>query len=121
MFFKYNLYTLIWAVIILLLVLMPGAQMAKADVVFSFDKIAHGFVFCVLVFLMIVGFAKQNTFTPLRSHPVKYALLISIAYALILEAGQLLVSGRMVEVYDAVANVSGCLVGYGIFYVVYKL
>ena len=121
MFFKYNLYTLIWAVIILLLVLMPGAQMAKADVMFSFDKIAHGFVFCVLVFLMIVGFAKQNTFTLLRLHPVKYALLISIAYALILEAGQLLVSGRMVEVYDAAANVSGCLVGYGFFYVVYKL
>jgi VanZ family protein len=121
MFFKYNLYTLVWAIVILILVLMPGAQMAKADVIFSFDKIAHGFVFCVLAFLMIIGFTKQHTFALLRSRPVKYALLISITYALMLEAGQLLVSGRMVELYDATANVSGCLIGYGLFYLVYKL
>ena len=121
MFLKYNLYTIVWAIIILILVLMPGAQMAKADVVFSFDKIAHGFVFCVLVFLMIIGFTKQHTFAMLRSGPAKYALLFSVAYALLLEAGQLLVSGRMVELYDAAANVSGCVAGYGLFYVVYKL
>ena len=121
MFLKYNLYTIIWTIIILILVLMPGAQMAKADMIFSFDKIAHGFVFCVLVFLMIVGFAKQKTFSALKSEPVKYALLISVVYAVVLEAGQLMVSGRMVELYDATANVSGCLAGYGLFYLVYKL
>lgn len=121
MFLKFNLYTIVWAIIILLLVLMPGAQMAKADVMFSFDKMAHAFVFCILVFLMIIGFAKQNTFASLRSEPAKYALLISLAYALVLEAGQLLVSGRMVEVYDALANIIGCFIGYGFFYVVYKL
>ena len=121
MFLKYNLYTIVWAIVIFILVLIPGAQMAKADVIFSFDKIAHGFVFCVLVFLMIIGFTKQHTFASLRSGSVKYALLVSIAYALMLEAGQLLVSGRMVELYDATANVSGCLLGYGLFYVVYKL
>ena len=121
MFLKYNLYTIVWALVILLLVLMPGAQMAKADVMFSFDKLAHAFVFFVLVFLMIVGFTKQHTFPLLRSGAVKYTLLISISYALMLEAGQLLVTGRMVEVYDAISNVSGCVLGYGFFYVVYKL
>ncbi len=121
MFLKYNLYTIVWAMIILLLVLMPGAQMAKADVMFSFDKVAHAFVFFVLVFLMIIGFAKQHTFSHLRAGAVKFALLISIGYALLLEAGQLMVSGRVVELYDAAANVSGCLMGYGFFYLVYKL
>lgn len=121
MFLKFNLYTIVWAIIILILVLMPRAQMAKADVIFNFDKIAHGFVFCVLVFLMIIGFTKQHTFTRLRAGSVRYALSISIVYALMLEAGQLMVSGRMVELYDAAANVSGCFAGYGLFYAVYKL
>ncbi len=94
--------------------------MAHTDVM-SFDKFAHGFVFCILSFLMIVGFTKQSTFYKLRNNAVIFGLIISITYALFLELGQLLVSGRMVEMLDAIANVLGCLSGYAVFYAIYKL
>lgn len=123
MFLRYNLYTIIWACLILVLVLLPGQYMPKLNSgsLVSVDKLAHVFIFCVLVLLMIVGFAKQSAYPILRNKAVGYALKISVAYALVLEVTQGLSTGRMVELYDGIANVVGCFLGYGLFYVLYKL
>ena len=123
MFFRFNFFTIIWAIVILFLVLMPGQQMPKisGDYLLSIDKLAHAFVFCILVLLMIVGFTKQHRFPRLRTKAVTYSLVISIAYGLILEIMQLLSSARMVELLDAGANIAGCISGWLLFLLIYRL
>ncbi|MDF9795680.1 VanZ family protein [Catalinimonas alkaloidigena] len=114
---------MVWALIILALILLPGQQMPEISVKFflSIDKLAHAFVFCVLVLLMIIGFTKQYTYPVLRNNAAKYSLLISMIYAIILEILQFLSNARMVEFLDATANLVGCISGYLIFLLIYRL
>lgn len=123
MFLRFNLPTILWAVFILVLILLPSQQLPEIEnnTLISFDKLAHAFVFAVLVLLMIVGFIKQSVYPVLRNNAVSYSLYISIAYAIILEVTQLLASGRMVELYDGIANIAGCLLGFGLFYTIYRI
>lgn len=115
--------TILWAVFILILILLPSQELPEIEnnSLLSLDKLAHTFVFAVLVLLMIVGFIKQSTYPVIRNNAVQYALYISIVYSVILEITQLLSSGRMVELYDGIANIVGCLLGFGIFYVIYRI
>jgi VanZ family protein len=122
MFFRYNLFTISWALVILFLVVMPGSSMPETDIwdLLSFDKLAHIFVFAVLTFLMIIGFTKQYTYRELRFQPVKYSLIICISYGIFLETIQSLSPGRALEIYDYIANTIGCFTGYGVFYIIYR-
>ncbi|WP_445223449.1 VanZ family protein [Catalinimonas locisalis] len=123
MFLRFNFYTIVWALLILALILLPGQQMPEISVEFflSIDKLAHAFVFCVLVLLMIVGFTKQFRYPALRNNAVRYSLIISTIYAVTLEILQFLSSERMVEFLDATANLVGCISGYLIFLAIYRL
>lgn len=123
MFLRYNLFPLCWALIILLLTLMPGSNMPDLSIwdLFSFDKFAHMLVFLVLVFTLIIGLTKQYTFAKIRKHSVAYALAFSVLYGLIIEVVQMMSPGRSFEVLDFVADTAGCLAGRGIFYLVYKI
>lgn len=121
MFLRYNLFTIIWAGIILLLILMPGQQFPELGNLFSFDKLAHTGVFAILVLLMIIGFTKQQKFSKLREKPIKYSLLISLFYASILELSQSLIPDRYANFYDMAFNILGVLVGYIFFLLIYKL
>lgn len=114
---------MVWAIIILILVLLPGQQMPDlgGDYLLSIDKLAHGFVFCVLVLLMIIGFSKQFRYPGLRNNAVRYSLSLSIAYAITLEILQFLSTARMVEFFDATANIAGCISGWLFFLAIYKL
>lgn len=123
MFLRFNLYTFAWVIIILMLVLLPGQQMPdlKGDYLISVDKVAHAFIFCILVLLMIIGFTKQSRYPALRNHAVAYSLKISVVFAISLEMLQFFSSARMVEFLDAVANVAGCISGWLLFLAIYKL
>ena len=120
MFLKFNLFTFLWALVIFLLILMPGQQMPSFGDLFSFDKLAHLGVFGVLCFLMIIGFTKQVTFPKIRSNPVKYSLIISLTYASILELGQALIPGRYANFFDMAFNIAGVFLGYLLYLLIYK-
>ncbi|MEQ9441610.1 MAG: VanZ family protein [Cyclobacteriaceae bacterium] len=121
MFWRFNLYTLVWMLIVLTLILLPGQQMPQlGTTLFSADKFAHMLVFAILALLMIIGFAKQTTYPGLRNKAAHYALIIAIAYASILEGSQIFSEGRTIDAYDAIANTIGCCAGYGLFFVLYK-
>lgn len=120
MFFRFNLFTIIWAGIIFLLILMPGQQMPSFGDLFSFDKLAHLGVFCVLCFIMIIGFSKQHTFRKLSNKPIKYSIIISGTYASLLELGQAFAPGRYANFYDLAFNIAGVFVGYILFMLIYK-
>ncbi len=120
MFIRFNLFTILWSIVIFLLILMPGQQMPQIGDLFSFDKIAHLGVFCILCFFMIVGFSKQWSFKILKKYAVRYGLLISVVYASILELGQSVIPDRSSNIYDMAFNLSGVCLGYLLFLLVYK-
>jgi VanZ family protein len=87
---------------------------------FSFDSFAHAFLFGVLTFLMIVGFAKQYSFLKLKHYPVKYSLFISSMFGITIELIQyLFIPGRQGDLIDVVANTIGCLLGIVLFKWIY--
>lgn len=122
MFLRYNLFGLIWALIILLFTLMPGEDMPNLSMwdLISFDTFAHMAVFAVQVFLLIIGFIKQYRFQFFRENPVFLALTLSVTYGVLIEFLQSLVPGRSLELSDIIADTAGCLVGWLLFYIIYK-
>ncbi|MFA0962387.1 VanZ family protein [Roseivirga sp. BDSF3-8] len=123
MFFRFNFFGIIWAVIILFLTLTPGADMPYTDIwsLFRFDRFAHLFVFAILVLLLTVGFRKQYSFHLLRNNNVRIALGVSVLYGITLELLQGAIPGRSLELIDFVANTLGSLGGTGIYFLIYKL
>ena len=122
MFFRYNLFGIVWALIILLLILMPGNNMPDTNIwnILTFDKFAHLFVFAVLVFLLIIGYTKQYTYTWLKFNAVKSSLITGVGYSFVLEVSQALVPERTFDLTDMLANTIGCFLGSLLFYFVYK-
>lgn len=123
MFFRYNLFTICWLLLILLLTLSPGDAFPETRIwtdLLSFDKVVHFLIFSILVVLMIVGFSKQYTYEWIRKRAVPLSLAISIGYGILIEAIQIPIPGRYLEGMDIVANTIGCFIGYGLFYLVYK-
>ena len=110
-------------IIILLLTMTPGENMPQTslwDEILSFDKIAHIFIFAVLVYLMIIGLRKQYSYVFLRQYALRTSLITGIAYGLIIEIIQYYIPGRSFELADLLADSAGCFLGLGLFFVVYK-
>lgn len=123
MFFRYNLFTFCWLLLILLLTLSPGSSIPETNLweeLLSFDKVVHFLIFGILTLLMIIGFTKQYTYAYLRKHAVVASLAVSIGYGLFIELVQIPIPGRYMEAMDIVANTIGCFIGYAIFYIIYK-
>lgn len=123
MFIRYNLFGIIWFLLILLLGLTPGESMPSTNVwdFLSFDKIAHFFVFAVLTFLFILGFSKQYTFLFFRYNAVYLAISIAMIYGIIIEIGQTFIPERGLEFADMLANSIGVFAGWFVFYLIYKI
>jgi len=121
MFWRFNFYTLLWMIFILVLIILPGQHMPETGTnLFNPDKIIHAAVFAVLALLMTIGFSKQRTYYTLRNKAALSALLISVGYASVLEGTQIFSEGRTLDLYDAIANTVGCFIGYGMFYAIYR-
>ena len=121
MFWRFNLYTLLWMIFILILIVLPGQHMPSTGTnLFNPDKIVHAAVFAVLVLLMTIGFSKQRTYHQLRNKAAVYALIISVGYASVLEGAQIFSEDRTIDIYDAIANTVGCVIGYIAFFAIYR-
>jgi len=119
MFLRHNLLGILWAIFILILCGLPGEQFQKSHIS-NADKVIHTFLFAVLFFLLSVGFIKQRTFPYLRINTLSKVLIISMLYGLVIEVLQGAVFiGRSIDLYDAIFNGIGCLVGYGLFLAIY--
>lgn len=123
MFFRYNLFGIVWAAIILLLTVSPGASMPKTLdwSLLAFDTFSHFFVFGILTFLLIVGFTKQYSFDRIKKKSVSYAIYAGVAYGCFIEILQSIIPGRYFDFIDIIANSIGCLTGYILFYIIYKV
>jgi VanZ family protein len=107
-----------WAVLILILTLTPGKYVPSYSL-FSYDKLGHAGIFCIQAVLLMLT---------LRHHyewKIKNSILISMAvtivYGFIIEAIQGLIPDRSMDIYDAIANITGSFLAPLVFYLVNKV
>lgn len=121
MILRYNFFTILWGILILIFTLSPGGAHTVEIYGSDVDKTAHGLLFCVFSTLLTIGLSKQYTYTYVRFNAIKVSFIVSNLYGLLVECGQLLVPQRGFEFWDLLANLIGILVGLFIFFIVYKL
>ena len=101
----------LWAVLILILTMMPGKYIPPVHA-WDFlhpDKLAHLCVFAVLMVLALHGISKNND---VSVQLLFLSFLLCAGYGLLLEAMQgTLLSDRYFEWQDAAANALGCVLG----------
>lgn len=114
-FLKHLRWALLWALVILVLCVLPGRDIPSfwwAEVL-SVDKWVHAGMFCVLVLLLTRGLrAHHGTFDP-RSRRMLWWMLACIAYGGALEIVQgALLPDRSADMLDFLANALGCGLGW---------
>ena len=119
MFLRFNKFTIVWAVIILIVTLVSGVKDANIEFK-SFDKITHSIIFAILALLMVIGFAKQNRFKELKFKAEQSTFLVCLCYGVLIEFIQYLLPYRAFSWGDVLADSFGALIGLGLFYLIYK-
>lgn len=110
-FFKYNTPSILWAVFILVLCLMPGRELPSLTI-WEFDKIGHFGVYLILAVLMVYGWRKQMSFSFLHTKVLLKILLITSIYGFAVEVMQeLFTTDRHFDILDALSNSTGAVVG----------
>jgi VanZ family protein len=90
---------------------MPGRDLPSVTL-WEFDKVAHFGVYFILSGLMLWGWQKQNSISWFKRNAFLKILLITFSYGFAVEVLQeLLTADRHFDIYDAVANSTGAVVG----------
>ncbi|WP_242927997.1 VanZ family protein [Pontibacter vulgaris] len=109
---------------ILLTTLLPTSSMPQSLSIWdllSFDSFAHGFMFAILTFLMIVGMSKQYTYTKLRHYAIRVSLATCFLFGVTIELIQhISQAGRHGDIMDVLSNTIGCFLGILLFKIIYK-
>lgn len=97
-----------WAAFIFVLSSIPGQSMPHVAIL-RFDKLDHAVVYAVFGGLCFL--AIRRTWPLSSARLVGLAALVAVLYGLSDEFHQLFVPGRSAEIYDAIADGVGGLVG----------
>lgn len=90
---------------------MPGRDLPSVSL-WEFDKVAHFGVYFILTGLMLWGWHKQSSFAWFKQNAFLKILLITFVYGFAVEVLQeMFTADRHFDVYDAVANSTGAVVG----------
>jgi len=121
MFLFYNLPGIIWGIIILLLLGMPGDKLPGIYFlnIPYFDKIVHVFLFLIFVFLLKYGYTKQHSFKILKQYSFILSLSTGILYGGLTEIFQgSIFQSRTSDLFDFTADVAGCFSGLLLWYLI---
>jgi VanZ family protein len=100
-----------WAILIFVLSSIPGKSMPDIPGL-RYDKLLHGAVYSVLAALFFLALRRASSLGTGRV--VAAAALFALAYGLTDEFHQLFVPGRSADLYDALADGIGGLLGASI-------
>lgn len=110
-FLKYNLLSILWALLILILCLVPGKDLPSLTI-FEFDKFVHFAIYLVLTLLMYYGWKKQNSFLHLHEGTILKILMLTFTYGFAVEVIQeFFTADRHFDIYDALSNAAGAVAG----------
>ena len=112
-------YTIIWALIILILSVLPTSDPGDIGSIPNIDKLAHIFFYATLAYMVSRDF-RYNQNKPKQL--LKYfpqVLLYTLAYGIFIEFVQLLLPYRSFEFMDILANAIGASCGLVIFFLFY--
>jgi hypothetical protein len=116
---QYHLWSFLWGLLIIFLTVIPGALIPKVPAfidLFKPDKLVHLFVFGVFIFLLMYGILRDERMVRFKVYAAPLALNIGFLLSGLTEIMQKYwISGRVASVYDFVANVAGCLIGWWVF------
>lgn len=116
--FVYLLPAIVWFFVIFWIISIPGSSIPKTPLLSipHFDKLVHTGMFAAFVFLLIYGLEKQSTGLFFRYH-YTFPLIIGVIYSISTEWFQyMFVPGRVGEIWDVAANITGCFTGSVMFY-----
>ena len=121
MSFKFYIPALMWTLVILIIIAIPGNYIPKPHGVWELispDKILHFGMFAPLSFFIAWGiFKDQKT----RVTAIIISLAFGIIYAIATELLQyFVVTGRNGNIYDAIADVIGVILGLLLFHKIIK-
>ena len=115
--------SLAWSLIILLLTGLPGDVFPEIKTFWDWlspDKVVHLIIFGTLSFLILWGYRDKYSGNN-RKKLVFTAVIITILYGILTELLQRYVFiGRSGNVFDALADAAGALIGWWLFIPVYK-
>ncbi|RQO31503.1 hypothetical protein DBR32_05975 [Taibaiella sp. KBW10] len=105
-----------WAALIFVGCLLPGKDIPSLSI-FEYDKLVHFGIFAALAFLLLCIFRNPSFIQSFR------VLFFCSAYGYALEVlqGSGWVTGRSFDLYDALADGLGALMGIGVFFVANRL
>lgn len=110
-FLRYNSFSIVWTMVILILCLMPGKDLPEISIL-NFDKLVHVGVYVILAFSMYYGWIKQNSFNSLHQNTLLKILIITSTYGFAVEVMQeLFTADRHFDIFDALANSFGAIAG----------
>ena len=122
--FRYHRWSILWGLVIIFLTALPGNMIPKVPSfvdLFEPDKLVHIFLFVILLFLLIRGFILNEGSVFSREHAIFLSLNIGVLLSGLTELMQkYFIPGRIASVYDFIANVLGCFLGWWIFSVWWK-
>ncbi len=110
---------LAWAVVIIILMSLPGSMLPKARSPWNFlafDKIIHAFIFFILSFLLMRGFFLQHKHQFLRSNHLLMAIVVGIVFGGLSELWQAVINtARSADIYDFIADSIGSVLAGPVF------
>lgn len=124
MFLKFTWPALLWAVVILVLSTMPtgGIYVPPLFGVIPIDKLAHLLMYGIFTGLLLLGVTKQYQFNWWRFDTVAKVISIAWGYGLLMELLQgFVIMDRNLEFSDLLANLAGCLLSAGIYWLIKKM
>lgn len=110
MLLRKNIYTIAWAIFILVLSFMPTDSFPKQEHDFADDIVHFGF-YAVLSFFLLRGLVQQYQYPKLRLRANQIAIIASTSFGGLIEIFQPIISDRFADYWDFLANFIGCIGG----------
>ncbi len=124
MFVKYTWPAAVWALVILVLSTMPTGGVTVPPL-FGFipaDKPVHAIMYLLLSGLLLRGVTKQYEFQWWRFYSTTKVIALAWLYGLLMELLQgFVIMDRNLEFSDLLANLAGCLLGSGCYWLIKKM